>query len=77
MVGPIQRQLANGAGVSALSPEAIECIRQLRGFAVPWSQVAAAVGASEASCRAALGLSMPEPRGERQRLPWESEGGAE
>ena len=68
------QRLADGDGVSALSAEAIENIRQLRGFAIPWEQVAAAVGASEADCRAALGLSMPEPPGERARLPWDRQG---
>ena len=68
------QRLADGAGVSALSAEAIENIRQLRGFAIPWPQVAAAVGASEADCRAALGLFTPEPPGERQRLPWDRQG---
>ena len=68
------QRLADGAGVSALSAEAIENIRQLRGFAIPWEQVAAAVGASEADCRTALGLPMPEPPGERARLPWDRQG---
>jgi hypothetical protein len=69
----IQRQ-ADGAGVSVLSGDAVENIRQLRGFAIPWEQVAAAVGASEADCRAALGLPMPEPPDERARLPWDRQG---
>jgi len=69
----MQRQ-ADGAGVSVLSADAIENIRQLRGFAIPWEQVAAAVGVCEADCRAALGLSMPEPPGERARLPWDRQG---
>lgn len=69
----MQRQ-ADGAGVSVLSAAAVENIRQLRGFAIPWPQVAAAVGASEADCRAALGLPMPEPPGERARLPWDRQG---
>ena len=57
-----------------MTEQQIETIRQLRGFAIPWEQVAAAVGASEADCRAALGLSTPEPPGERQRLPWDRQG---
>ena len=57
-----------------MTEQQIENIRQLRGFAIPWPQVAAAVGASEADCRAALGLSMPEPPGERARLPWDRQG---
>lgn len=68
------RRQADGAGVSVLSAEAIENIRQLRGFAIPWEQVAAAVGASEADCRAALGLPVSEPPGERARLPWDRQG---
>ena len=69
-------QLANSDDVPALSPEAIENIRQLRGCAIPWCQVAAAVGASEAACRAALGFSMPEPPADPQRRPWDFKGGA-
>ncbi len=37
---------------AVMTEQQIENIRQLRGFAIPWEQVAAAVGASEADCRA-------------------------
>jgi hypothetical protein len=32
------------------------------------------VGVCEADCRAALGVPMPEPPGERARLPWDRQG---
>jgi len=68
-------RLANSAGVAVLSAEAIENVRQLRGCAIPWPKVAAAVGQSEAACRAALGVSMPDPPEQRQRLPWDRQRG--
>lgn len=61
-------------GESVLSADVVSTIRDLRGFAIPWEQVAAAVGASEADCRAALGVPTLEPPGERARLPWDRQG---
>ena len=72
--GDVLLHLANSAGVAVLSAEAIENVRQLRGCAIPWAKVAAAVGASEAACRAALGV-LPDPPEQRQRLPWDRQRG--
>jgi len=54
-----------------MTEQQIQTIRDLRGFAIPWARVAAAVGVSEAACRAALGVSMPDPPEQRPRLPWD------
>ena len=55
-----------------MTPEQVETIRQLRGFAVDWSKVAAIVGASENDCRAAIGAPIPGPPDPRPVLPWEA-----
>ncbi len=56
---------------AAFTPEQIDVVRTLRGFAVDWPVVAARVGRSVDECRAAIGLPpslRPEPPA---ALPWE------
>jgi len=54
-----------------LSPDEVEAVRQLRGFAVAWEVVAARLGRSVEQCRRAIGMPAPPPPNKRPVLPWE------
>lgn len=59
-----------------MTEQQIENIRQLRGFAIPWPQVAAVLQQPEAICRRAIGMPELSPPDPPAVLPWHVAGGA-
>lgn len=65
-----------GKSVAAMSscdftPDEIEAVRQLRGFAIDWPVIAKRLGKTDEQCRAAIGMPAPErPSKEPIPRPW-------
>ncbi|MFM8479490.1 MAG: hypothetical protein ACKOEO_27190 [Planctomycetaceae bacterium] len=56
------------------TPDEVEAVRQLRGFAIDWPVIAHRLGKTVAQCRAAIGMpAMQEPSGKPSPRPWHEE----
>jgi hypothetical protein len=58
-----------------LTPDEVEAVRQLRGFAIDWPIIAKRLGKTVEQCRAAIGMPAPErPSTEPIPRPWLNSG---